>query len=314
MIFVTDHSMETLKFSRRQFLAALSLGTGHLLVSNPLHAGFRPLRSEDPFQMVNLGSSGLQTTLLGMGTGVHGNNRSSNLTRQDHRMSLDALVHAWDRGIRMFDLADTYGTHGLMAKAMKSMKREEITLVSKIWVRGGGIPEEERPDADVVVERFLRELGTDYIDLVQIHCMVDEDWTSVYGRQMEILDKMKSKGIIRAHGTSVHSLAAMKTALADPWVDVIHVRINPYGMAMDSPEPADVVSVIHQLHDAGKGLIGMKLVGGTRLRNDSEKIDHTLRFVLGLNSVDMAIIGFEQKEQIDDYALRTRKALEALNH
>jgi len=129
---------------------------------------------------------------------------------------------------------------------------------------------------------------------------------------MDILDDLKSKGIIKAHGVSVHSLDAMKTAVADPWVDVLHARINPYGIAMDKPDPEEVVEVIHQMHSKGKGVIGMKLVGNGDLRNESEKIDHSLRFVLGLGSVDMMIIGFETSEQIDNYLDRTSSALKEL--
>ena len=139
--------------------------------------------------------------------------------------------------------------------------------------------------------------------------MVTEDWTDEFKRQMDILDELKSKGIIRAHGVSVHSSTAMKAALESPWVDVLHARINPYGIAMDQPEPEEVVSVIHQLHDSGKGVIGMKLVGNGQLRDDSEKIDNTLKFVLGLGSVDTIIIGFEEIEQVDNYVQRTRDAL-----
>jgi aryl-alcohol dehydrogenase-like predicted oxidoreductase len=294
---------------RRNFVRALSLGTAHLLFSNSLYAGQTRYVSSNPLQKVKLGKSGLETTLLGIGTGVHAGNRTSFLTRQDKNKSLDLLYHAWDKGIRFFDCADSYGTHGLVAGAMQKMNRDEITLSSKIWVRGGGIPEPERPDADIVVDRFRKELNTDYIDLVQIHCMVDENWTETQKRQMDILENLKAKGIIRAHGVSVHSLDAMEDAASSPWVDVIHVRINPYGIAMDKPEPEQVVKVIDKLHKSGKGVIGMKLVGNGKLRNQSEKIDHALRFVLGLQSVDMMIIGFEENEQIDNYLARTETAL-----
>jgi len=188
-----------------------------------------------------------------------------------------------------------------------------LMLSSKIWFRGGGIPEPERPDADIVVERFRKELNVDYLDMVQIHCMVDENWTETMKPQMDILENLKAKGIIRAHGVSVHSLEAMHDAVKSDWVDVLHARINPYGIAMDKPDPAEVVKVIHQLHKAGKGVIGMKLVGNGKLRDDSEKIDNSLRFVLGLGSVDMMIVGFEEKEQIDNYLERMKKALTKMN-
>jgi len=301
-----------LNMHRRNFVRALSLGTAHLLFANPLYATKSKYGSSNPIQKVKLGNSGIETTLLGIGTGVHAGNRAAFLTRQEKNKSLDLLYHAYDEGVRFIDCADSYGTHGLVAEAMKKMNRDEIALSSKIWVRGGGIPEPERPDANIVVDRFRKELDTDYIDLVQIHCMVEENWTDTQKKQMDILENLKAKGIIRAHGVSVHSLDAMKDAVKSPWVDVIHVRINPYGIAMDKPEPEEVVQVINQLHDSGKGVIGMKLIGNGELRNQSEKIDHALRFVLGMETVDMMIIGFEENAQIDNYLARTETALSEL--
>jgi len=305
--------MATIKIDRRNFVKALSLGTAHLLFTNPLQAGSTRYTGTFPLQKVKLGNSGIETTLVGFGTGVHAGNRTAFLTRQDRNKSLELLEHAWDKGIRFLDCADSYGTHGLVAEAMKKMNRDELTISSKIWVRSGGIPEPERPDADVVVDRFRKELNTDYIDIVQLHCLVEKDWTDNQKRQMDILDKLKSKGIIKAHGVSVHSLDAMKDAAQSSWVDVIHVRINPYGIAMDKPNPEEVVKVINQLHRAGKGVIGMKLVGNGNLRNESDKIDQAIKFVLGLESVDMVIIGFEEVNQIDNYLVRTENALKSLH-
>ena len=296
------------KFNRREFVSALSLGTGYLMFSNPV-TGCTNISSTDPFQTVKLGNSGLETTLLGMGCGVHGGNRTSFLTRQDKNKSLALIEYAYDAGIRYFDGADLYGTHGIVAEALQDIPREKIMLSSKIWTREGGIPEPERPDADIVVDRFRKELKTDYIDLVQLHCMVTADWTDTEKRQMDILSDLKAKGIIRAHGVSVHTWEAMKAAVESPWVDVLHARINPYGISMDKPEPEEVVSLIHKLHDSGKGVIGMKLVGGDQFIEESDKIDHSLRFVLGLGSVDLIIVGFEQEAQVDNYTARMKSAL-----
>lgn len=297
------------ELNRRKFIAALSLGTAHLLFNNPLKASQKPTYTNDPTQHIKLGNSGITTSLIGMGTGFNAGNRSSALTRQDKNKSIEAIQYAFDRGIRFFDCADSYGTHQLVAEALKNKDRSKLTLSSKIWVRPGGIPEPERPDADKVVDRFRKELNTDYLDIVQIHCMVDTNWTDTQKRQMDILENLKSKGIIKAHGVSVHSLDAMKDALKDPWVDVIHVRINPYGIAMDKPDPAEVVEVISQLHASGKGVIGMKLIGNGKYKDDSEKIDNALKFVLGLGSVDMMIVGFESKDQIENYLKRMEIAL-----
>jgi predicted aldo/keto reductase-like oxidoreductase len=128
---------------------------------------------------------------------------------------------------------------------------------------------------------------------------------------MDILENLKAKKIIKAHGVSVHSLEAMQAAAESPWVDVIHVRINPFGESMDNKDPNMVVPVIEKMHKSGKGVIGMKLIGNGKFRNDSDKIDESLKYVLGLGTVDLIIVGFEKPEQIDNYTGRIQKALKA---
>jgi aryl-alcohol dehydrogenase-like predicted oxidoreductase len=297
--------------TRRQFVTT-TLGAGAAAVlsgKTAFHLPEVPGLSADPLQIVTLGKSGIKTTLLGIGTGFSGYNRSSNITRSGNA---EKVIHyAYEKGIRFFDCADSYGTHPFAAAALKGIPRESYTLISKIWVGPGGIPGSERPDADIVVDRFRKELKTDYLDLIQIHCMTDARWTDKQKRQMDILENLKVKQIIRAHGVSVHSLEAMERCVDNPWIDVIHVRVNPYGDAMDKSDASEVTPVIARLHKAGKGVIGMKLIGNGNFKNDSDKIDSSLKYVLGLGSVDMIIVGFEEPEQIDNYLERMKKALHA---
>ena len=296
------------QLTRRQFLIkTMAAGAGSVLLGKTA-LGFSSTTAgiaADPFRIVNLGKSGLKSTFLGMGTGFNGNNRSSNITRAGVAESI--IRQAYEKGLRFFDCADSYGTHPFTAAALKGVPRESYTLSSKMWVGPGGIPEPERPGADVVVDRFRKELSTDYLDLVQLHCMTDAKWTDKQKKQMDILENLKARKIIRAHGVSVHSLEAMEAAAENPWIDVIHVRINPFGEVMDKSNPSAVVPVIAKLHNAGKGVIGMKLIGNGNFKNDSEKIDASLKYVLGLGTVDMIIVGFELPEQIDNYIERVRK-------
>lgn len=295
------------RITRREFVSYAAAGTGTLLVGNLLRPEDNKSLSaqKDPLQKITLGKTGITTTLLGMGTGYNGYNRSSSITRAG--VAEIVIRYAYDKGIRFFDCADAYGTHPFTARALKAIPRENYTISTKIWVSPGALPEPERPDANIVLDRFRKELNTDYIDIVQMHLMTSGTWTDENKKQMDILETLKIKGIIRAHGVSVHSLAAMEAASASPWVDVIHVRINPFGTSMDSPKPEAVTPVIEKLHKSGKGVVAMKVFGNGSFRNDSDKLDKSLKFVLGLGTVDMIIIGFEQTDQIDNCMERMKK-------
>lgn len=295
------------KLTRRQFMATVAAGTGSVLLGNAVGAIplDRKTRVVDPFKTVTLGKTGIKTTLLGMGTGYSGYNRTSSITRAGVAESL--IRTAWEKGIRYFDCADSYGTHPFTTAALKGVDRKDYVLATKMWITSGGIPDGEKGYPLTVIDRFRKELNTDYLDIVQLHCMTEGDWTEKYRRHMDELEELKAKKIIRAHGVSVHSFEALEAAAASPWVDVIHVRINPFGESMDKKDPSLIVPVIEKFHKAGKGVIGMKLIGGGKLKDDPEKIDQSLKFVLGLGTVDMIIIGFEKPEHIDNYIERIRR-------
>jgi aryl-alcohol dehydrogenase-like predicted oxidoreductase len=296
-----------MNFKRRQFIKESALGVGGLLLGNPFARAAESKPGKfDPFETVPLGKSKLKVSRFCLGTGMRGGNRQSNHTRLGSEKIEALLRGAYDRGVRMFDLADLYGTHPYLLPALQGVPRDRFQIVSKIWFQGGGIPEQERPDADVVVARFLKELKTDYIDLLLLHCVTSPKWPEDLRKQMDIMAKLKEKGVIRAHGVSCHSLVALEAAAKEPWVDSVHTRINPFGMSMDGP-PEKVAPVLRKLHEAGKGVVGMKIVGEGRLRDQPEKRDESLRYVLGLGCVDVLNVGCESLTEVDDLADRVKK-------
>jgi aryl-alcohol dehydrogenase-like predicted oxidoreductase len=298
-----------MKINRREFLKHTALSASGLLAGAGLgRAAAVGAGRFDPYETVPLGKTNLKVSRFCLGTGVHGGNRQSNATRMGKERFQGLIQGAYERGVRLFDLADLYGTHPFLIPALKNFRREDYQVITKIWFRPGGIPEKERPDADIVVERFLKEIQTDYLDLVLLHCVESGTWPQELQKQMEKLANLKQKGVIRAHGVSCHSLAALEAAAAEPWVDSVHARINPYGMSMDD-KPEKVVPVLQKLHAKGKGVVGMKIIGEGRLRDDEEKRNESARFVLGLGCVDVLNIGFEKVEEIDDFAARVRKVV-----
>lgn len=296
-----------MKIQRRQFLAKTALGLGAALLSPQLLAQTKPVvKFFDPYERVPLGRTKLKVSRFCLGTGMKGYNRESNHTRLGKAKFETLIREAHDRGVRMFDLADLYGTHPYVIPALKGIERDQFQVVTKIWWRDGGLPEKERPDADVCVERFLRELKTDYIDVVLLHCVTSGKWPQEFRRQMDLLSKLKDKGIIRAHGVSCHALEALEAAAAEPWVDSVHTRINPYGVKMDAP-PDKVVPVLKKLHAAGKGVVGMKIIGEGEFRSSEEKRDASVKFALTLGCVDVLNVGCESVAEVEDLAGRVKR-------
>jgi aryl-alcohol dehydrogenase-like predicted oxidoreductase len=293
-----------MKMQRREFLGAAVAGAGTWMVGGTATAAPQDL---DPTAIVPLGQA-LKASRISCGTGMRGGGRQTNQTRLGKEKFEALLNYAYDHGVRQFDMADMYGTHPYVGRVLKGKRREDCQLVTKIWTRRGGIPEPERPLADVLVKRFLKELQTDYIDVVQIHCMTDPEWTKKQRRQMDALAKLKEQGLIRAHGVSIHSIPAMKLAVEEPWVDVIHARVNPFRARTDGPMD-EVVPLLRKARAAGKGIIGMKLIGEGTF--DARQRRQALRFVMDLGCVDCLTVGFEQPGHIDEFLANVRERLTA---
>lgn len=288
---------------RRDFLGtALAGAAGLALAGDRTHAG---VPEPDPTALVPLGRT-LRVCRIGAGTGAHGWNRSTNQTRMGRERFVALLRYEYDQGVRLFDCADLYGSHPYLAEALKDKPRDSYQIITKLWVHRDGLPEADRPDADVAVQRFLKELRTDTIDLVQLHCMSSPRWPEELRKQMDILETLKAKGVVRAHGVSCHTLAALKTASAEPWVDVIHARINPFQAVTDGPME-EVLPVLKAAHDRGKGIIGMKIVGEGRFNAD--QLAESIQFALGSGVVDAMIAGFESNAQVDQFKSLVRVRL-----
>ncbi len=300
-----------MEMKRREFLAMSIAGMGGVLLgSERLDAAGQKTVKHDPYELVTLGKTKIKASRVGLGTGMRGSGRQSNHTRMGKEKFTELAMGCYERGIRLFDAADLYGTHPFLAGALKNMRREDYVIASKIWFRRGGIPEPERPTPDVVVERFLRELKTDYIDLILFHCVTSDKWPEELDDQMNILAKLKKKGLVRAHGLSCHSLAALERSVNEPWVDSVHARINPFAASMDVrnvEEVPKVAAVLKAIRRQGKAVIGMKIIGEGRFGSSPEKRDESIKYALESGCVDAMVVGFEKVEEVDDFARRARK-------
>jgi aryl-alcohol dehydrogenase-like predicted oxidoreductase len=256
----------------------------------------------DPYEIVEIGKTGIKTTRLCMGTGIRAGGGVSNLTRNGHDNSVQLIRDIYQRGVRMFDAADSYGTHMILGDALKIYPRRDFTIFTKIWF---ATRNEERLNINDIINRFLKELQTEYIDGVLLHCLTTGDWVTQLSDYMEAIDILKQKGVIRAHGISCHSLDAMKVAVKEPWVDTCHCRYNPFGPRMDDTVE-NVAPVVTQLHQAGKGVIGMKIYGEGTFANDPEKKNQSLKYLLHTGDVDILDIGMDKMGDLVDTEERIR--------
>jgi 1-deoxyxylulose-5-phosphate synthase len=287
---------------RRDFVlgTARTLGAAWLLshglsrVMQALPALPRKFTASDT---VILGKTGIVTSRLAMGTGTVGSGHHSHQTALGIRGLSDLLLNGYDIGLRFFDSADSYGSHPHVAEALKHVPRDKVTVLTKTWAR-------DAASARADLDRFRKELGTDHLDICLMHCLTEGDWTERYRGVMDVLSEAKEKGIIRAHGCSCHSIEALRAAAKSPWVEIDLVRINPIGSHMDA-DPDTVISVLREMKAAGKGIVGMKILGQGDL---ATRRDEALKYALSLGVLDAFTIGAESKAEQEDLIRRIAAA------
>lgn len=282
---------------RRAFLASLAGGSACLY--SVLRA--QPQGSPPAPPQVPLGKTGITMSRIGQGTGMSGGNRQSNHTRMGFQKLTDLLRHDYDQGITFFDLADLYGSHVYVREALRSIPRDKISILTKLWFRYDGEPKDvtadfKRKSAEIALQRFCHELSTEYLDIVLMHCLMTPQWEEEMKPYMEALTAAKEKKRVRAIGVSCHNIEALKTASECPWVEVILARINHKGAKMDGPVD-QVVPILKAAKANGKAIIGMKIYGEGTLANGK---DECMRFAQGLGVVDAMTLGGETKEQMNE--------------
>jgi aryl-alcohol dehydrogenase-like predicted oxidoreductase len=283
--------------TRRQFVKGVLVGAAAVgCAGKPAMSGLTdagpidsPPHNKTATDRVVLGNTGIEVSRLAMGSGTHGSGGSSDQTRLGVAGFAAVLTHGYDKGIRFFETADQYGAHPHVAEAIRQVGRQNVVVLTKTTAQTAAA-------AQADLDRFRRELGVEMIDIVLLHNKQSGRWTTECAGAMDTLSRAKETGVIRAHGVSCHTLAALQLAAQTPWVDVDLARINPDGILMDS-DPATVIGVLRQMKASGKGVIGMKILGEGALRND---VDRAIQHAVALDTIDAFTIGFTSNGQLDE--------------
>ena len=276
---------------RREFLHGLVAGGAVAVGGGRLAAATTRGYAND---VIELGPDKVKLSRLAMGTGTSGFGGSSNQTRQlGVRGIADLFWFGYDNGVTFWDSADQYGSHPHLKTALKNVRREKVAIMTKTRAK---TYEQMRKDFD----RYRREIGTDYLDIVLLHAVREADWPEQRKGAMEYLSEMYEKGLLKTHGLSCHSLVALKRAAKTPWVHVDLARVNPMGLYMDA-DAATVIEVLCEMKSSGKGVIGMKILGQGDMRH---RVDDMLAHALALNCVDCFTIGAENRGELADLIRR----------
>jgi aryl-alcohol dehydrogenase-like predicted oxidoreductase len=283
--------------NRRKFIKSGVIGLAGISVLQSGKANINSTLSLDPFvDKVKLGNSGLTVSRIAMGTGTHGYNKSSDQTRLGMDNFVRLVHHAYERGIRFYDMADGYGSMPYIGEAIKTLPRENITLLTKMWTQEDGADNMESVSGNI--DRYRKETGADYIDILFMHCMTNGNWSKTRTHYMDGFSKAKQDGIVKAVGVSCHNMDALKEAAVNPWVDVIMARINPFGTNMDGT-PEEIKNILAMAKENGKGIIGMKIFGEGKHIADDER-EQSIRFALTEGNVHCITLGLTSTAQMDD--------------
>ena len=260
---------------------------------------------------VTLGKSGVKVTRLAFGTGTHGGAVQRNLGQEEFTR---LVRHAYDRGIRFFETAESYhGMPEMLGIALKGLPRDSYRLMTKYTTPAYGPPPAEKIDG------FRAQLNTEYIDILLLHCLRPPTWQQQYEPLQEGLSVAKDKKIIRAHGASVHGLPALRTFPGNKWLDIAMIRMNHNGTRMDTDSERDqnlpgdvneVVATTRKVHKQGMGVISMKLCGEGRF-TAAEDRDAAMKFAMNLGCVDSVTIGFKSTAEIDEAISRMERVMNA---
>jgi predicted aldo/keto reductase-like oxidoreductase len=294
-------------FTRRDFLKT-GVAASVLSATGSLALAKRTKRSATDW--VALGKSKVKVTRLAFGTGTMGGRVQRELG-QDEFTRL--VRYAYDRGIRFFETAESYhGMPEMLGIALEGLPRDSYRLMTKYSTPASGDPAPK-------IDQFRKQLNTEYVDILLLHCLRPPTWATDYESLQDGFSLAQQKGIIAAHGASIHGLPALRTIPGNKWLQIAMIRMNHNGTKMDTLEMRDVnqpgnveevVAHTKKVHQQGMGVISMKLVGEGRFTTAEDR-DAAMKFTMNLGCVDSVTIGFKNTAEIDEAIERMNRVMNA---
>ncbi|MFH1454192.1 MAG: aldo/keto reductase [Armatimonadota bacterium] len=237
---------------------------------------------------VKFGNTGIEVPRLCIGTGTYGvGGRSSQADVSCEYYGI-ILARSIDFGMNFWDTSDDYGTHPHIAEALKTVKRDKVIIATKSHAQTG-------EDMRLGVEESLKELNTDYIDIMLMHEVDDMQDYMDRSSALSELHKFKKEGIIKAVGASTHSIDILEFLVNLSEIDVIMTNYNIDEDHMDAGI-RDYDNALKVAHGNGKGIYVMKVLGEGRT---AHKFEEAVKFALDKEFIHSACIGINKMEELE---------------
>jgi predicted aldo/keto reductase-like oxidoreductase len=233
---------------------------------------------------VPLGSTGMRVNRLIFGTLPLGPLQANLSAREGGAL----IRHALESGITLIDTAELYGTYPHIREALSGFSGE-VLIASKTHATTAA-------DARSHVEKALKELALERLDIVHIHGARLSDPFADRAEVLEELLLMKQEGKVAHVGLSSHYIAAFRAAASHPEIEVVHPLINRTGMGIMDGSAEEMTEAIASCSESGKGVYAMKALAGGNLISEARA---SIRYVLGLPGVDALALGMLSREEID---------------
>jgi aryl-alcohol dehydrogenase-like predicted oxidoreductase len=208
--------------------------------------------------------------------------------------------------VNFWDSSDDYDTHPHGAHAIRLLPRKDVVISYKTGVKN-------RKEALRSLNNFLKELGTDYVDILLLHC-VQSDWKG-YPKMLKELNNIKATGLVKAIGLSTHSVTVVRQASQIEEVDVVlticckaNAAVIDKYIPIEDGTIKEMYDAIKLVHENGKGTIAMKILGG-RVKGPAPTLIKNYQLAIssiaGLDFVDAMFIGMSNLDEV-------RKNIEAV--
>jgi aryl-alcohol dehydrogenase-like predicted oxidoreductase len=285
------------QLSRRNFLKT-GIAAGVLAGSANLALASEQRKATD---WVTLGRSKVDVTRLAFGTGSF----SGAVQRELGQQGFTRLVrYAYDRGIRFFETAESYGNmHQMLGVALQGIPRDSYRIMSKVTTHDN-ITSQSQIQAKI--DELRKLANTDYFDILLLHWQHTPTWPVDSRHWQDGILEAERRKTVMSRGASVHGLPALRQMPGNDWLQVAMIRVNHNGTRMDAEDyntdglgnVDEVVAHVRQVRKEGMGVISMKLIGeGVFNREDRQK---AMRFAFKHAGVDCVTVGYKNTAEIDE--------------